>query len=317
MPSRYPGKDDHYFQKQPKTGAKCNQVKSRGYWLVLIAACLWGTNGTAQTLAPQGSQPIIIGTLRIALGGLTLLAIALIHGTLRDGKRWAFLPTILGALSMAAYQIFFFAGVARTGVAIGTIVGIGSTPILAGPIGYIVRGERPTRHWVIATGLGIIGCALLIAAGEEIHIDLLGIFLAICAGGSYAIFTTVSKGLIEEHAPDAVMAVTFCLGALFVLPLLIGADLNWVVQPAGILVILHLGVITAAFAYTLFARGLRLVPVSTAATLTLGEPLTAGLLGVFFLHEVLTSIAILGIVLIFIGLVVLSTEKIPALPAKL
>ncbi|OGO61800.1 MAG: transporter [Chloroflexi bacterium RBG_19FT_COMBO_49_13] len=290
-------------------------MKSRGYWLVLIAACLWGTNGTAQTLAPQGAQPIIIGTLRIALGGVTLLAIAALRGALRDGKRWAVLPTLIGALSMAAYQLFFFAGVARTGVAIGTIVGIGSTPILAGPIGFLVRGERPSRRWAIATGLGIIGCALLIAAGENIHIDLLGITLAICAGGSYAIFATVSKGLIEEHAPEAVMAVTFCLGSLFVLPLLIGADLGWLAQPAGILVIFHLSVITAAFAYTLFARGLRLVPVATAATLTLGEPFTAGLLGVFFLRETLTTLAVIGILLIFAGLVFLSTEKLQSQPS--
>jgi DME family drug/metabolite transporter len=275
---------------------------------------MWGTNGTAQALAPEGAQPIIIGTLRIALGGLTLLAFAALRGALRDGKRWALFPTLLAALSMAAYQIFFFSGVARTGVAVGTIVGIGSTPILAGPIGYFVRGERPTRRWVVATCLGILGCMLLIAAGEKINIDPLGIFLAVCAGGSYAVFTTVSKGLMDDHTPEAVMAITFCLGALFVLPLLIGADLSWVAQPAGILVIFHLGIITAALSYTLFARGLQLVPVATAATLTLGEPLTAGLLGVFFLHEPLTTLALFGILLIFTGLVVLSTEKTQTLP---
>jgi DME family drug/metabolite transporter len=211
---------------------------------------------------------------------------------------------------MAAYQMFFFAGVARTGVAVGTIVGIGSTPILAGPIGFLVRGERPNRRWALATVMGIVGCTLLIAAGEKIHIDLLGIFLAICAGGSYAIFTTVSKGLLEEHAPETVMAVTFCLGACFVLPLLITANLHWLTQPAGFLVILHLGVITAGLGYTLFARGLRLVPVATAASLTLGEPLTAGLLGVLFLHEDLSILAGFGILLIFAGLVFLTTEKL-------
>jgi drug/metabolite transporter, DME family len=284
-------------------------MKSRGSWLVLLAACLWGTNGTAQALAPSSAQPIIIGTLRIALGGLTLLAIALWRGSLRNGKRWSFWPTLLGALSMAAYQVFFFAGVARTGVAIGTIVGIGSTPILAGPISYLVRGERPDRRWVLATALGITGCALLIATGEQIHIDLLGIFLAICAGGSYAIFTTVSKGLMEKHAPEAVMAVTFCLGACIVLPLLFTADLRWLGQPSGYLVILHLGVITAGLAYTLFARGLRLLPVATAASLTLGEPLTAGLLGVLFLRESLTVLAGFGIFLIFAGLFVLTIER--------
>ena len=287
-------------------------MKSRGYWLILLAACLWGTNGTAQALAPQGAQPIIIGTLRIALGGLTLLVIAALRGGLRDRKRWPFWPTLLGALSMAAYQMFFFAGVARTGVAVGTIVGIGSTPILAGPIGFLIRGERPSRRWALATALGVIGCVLLITAGEKIHLDLLGIFMAICAGGSYAIFTTVSKGLLEVHTPESVMAVTFCLGACFVLPLLFTADLHWLTQPSGYLVILHLGVITAGLAYTLFARGLRLVPVATAASLTLGEPLTAGLLGVLFLHEALTTLAVFGILLIFTGLMVLTTEKAPA-----
>lgn len=290
-------------------------MKSRGYWLVLIAAILWGTTGTAQTLAPQDAQPIIIGTLRIALGGVILLIIAAMRGVLRDGKRWALLPTMLGALSMATYQILFFTAVARTGVAIGTIVNIGSSPILAGLIGYIARGELPTRRWVVATILGIIGCALLVVAGEKIHIDMLGIFLAICAGGTYAIFTTASKGLLEEHAPDAVMAVTFCLGALFVLPLLIGADLRWLTQASGMLVVLHLGLITVVLAYSLFARGLQLVPIATAVTLTLAEPLTAGLLGVFFLHEPLTSIAMAGISMILVGLVILSTEKLGANPA--
>jgi DME family drug/metabolite transporter len=290
-------------------------MKSRHMWLVLLAACLWGTNGTAQALAPQGAEPIIIGTLRIALGGLTLLAITLSRHSLRDSKRWPFWPTLLGALSMAAYQLFFFAGVARTGVAIGTIVGIGSTPILAGPIAYLARRERPSRRWALATGLGIIGCALLIGTGQQIHIDILGIFLAVCAGGSYAIFTTVSKGLIEVHSPEAVMAVTFCLGACFLLPLLLTADLHWLQQPAGFLVILHLGVITAGLAYTLFAQGLRFVPVATAATATLGEPLTAGLLGVFFLHEALNTQAIFGILLIMCGLIMLTSEKPVARPA--
>jgi len=286
-------------------------MKSRGHWLILLAACLWGTNGTAQALAPPGAQPIIIGTLRIALGGLTLLIIAASRRALGDGKHWPFWPTFLGALSMAAYQMFFFTGVARTGVAVGTIVGIGSTPILAGIIGFLVRGERPSRRWALATIIGIIGCTLLIVEGEKIHVDLLGIFLVICAGGAYAIFTTVSKGLLDDHAPEAVMAVTFSLGACFVLPLLFTANLQWLTQPAGFLVILYLGIITAGLAYTLFARGLQWVPVATAASLTLGEPLTAGLLGVLFLHEPLSILGAFGIILIFIGLVILTTEKLP------
>jgi drug/metabolite transporter, DME family len=289
---------------------KSQPLREPGYWYILIAACLWGTNGTAQALAPEGASPLVIGVLRITVGGLVLLAIAAMRRSLGGGKRWPLWPTLAAALSMAAYQLFFFAGVERTGVAIGTIVGIGSTPILAGPIGYLVRGERPDRRWAVATALGILGCSLLILVGRSIQIDLLGIFLATCAGGSYAVFTTASKGLIEEHPPEAVMAVAFCLGALFVLPLLFTGDLGWLVQPRGYLVIFHLGVVTAALGYTLFARGLRTVLVATAATLTLAEPLTAGLLGFIYLREPLTFSAALGILFIFAGLVVLSFSPV-------
>ena len=281
-------------------------MKNRGYWFVFLAACLWGTNGTVQALAPEAAQPLVIGALRILLGGLALLAVAALRGALRDGHKWAFWPTLAAALSMAAYQLFFFSGVERTGVAVGTIVGIGSTPILAGPIGFLVRRERPGRRWAIATLLGILGCGLLVLVGESIQLDPLGIFLAVLAGASYAIFATASKGLIEQHATEAVMAVTFCLGALFVLPVLFTAELGWLAQPRGTLVVLHLGLVTAALGYLLFGRGLKLVPVATAATLTLAEPLTAGLLGVLVLGEKLTLPALLGILLIFAGLAVLS-----------
>lgn len=284
-------------------------MKNRGYWFVLLAACLWGTNGTVQALAPEAAGPLAIGALRILLGGLALLGVAALRGTLRDGHKWAFWPTLVAALSIAAYQMFFFAGVERTGVAVGTIVGIGSTPILAGPIGYLVRGERPGRRWAIATLLGILGCALLILVGKSIQLDLLGIFLATLAGASYAVFATASKGLVEQHATEAVMAVTFCLGALFVLPLLFTAELDWLAQPAGALAVLHLGLISAALGYLLFGRGLRLVPVATAATLTLAEPLTAGILGVLVVGETLTLPALFGILLIFAGLAVLSINK--------
>lgn len=70
-------------------------------------------------------------------------------------------PTALAAISMAAYQPLFFAGVARTDVAVGTIVAIGSPPVLAGVLGLVVHGERPGHGWAVATILAVLGCSLL------------------------------------------------------------------------------------------------------------------------------------------------------------
>jgi DME family drug/metabolite transporter len=284
----------------------------QGQLLVLLAAMLWGTTGTTQALAPHGATPAVIGTVRLALGGLVLLAFALVRGSLRSNRRWPLLATLSAAFFQAAYQVFFFGGVARTGVAVGTIVGIGSSPILGGLLGYLGRGERLSSRWILATLLAILGCSLLILTGAEIKIDLPGILLAIAAGGSYAAFTLASKGLVEERPPDAVIAVVFCLGALMLSPVFFISDLNWMFQPKGVLVALHLGLITVAVAYMLFAHGLVKVPVATAVSLTLAEPLTAGTLGIVVLGEHLTPQSFLGILLIFGGLALITLSRSPS-----
>jgi len=289
---------------------KAEGMKQSGSFMVLAAAVCWGTTGTAQAFAPDGAQPAIIGALRLVIGSGLLFVFAHQRGALQRSSGWPITATIIAALSMAAYQLMFFAGVAKTGVAVGTIVGIGSSPILAGLLGFLVRAERPGIRWGVATALAVIGCGLLIAAGSQIRVDVIGVALAIGAGLSYAIFTVASKQLLESRPPEAVMAITFGLGALLLAPFFFtAADLSWLLQPRGIAVGLHLGLVTVAVAYTLFARGLRLVPVATAATLTLAEPLTAGALGIFVLREPLTISAALGIALIFAGLVVLSIHR--------
>jgi DME family drug/metabolite transporter len=276
---------------------------------VLAAAVLWGTTGTAQALAPEGAQPVAIGAMRLAIGGTALLVVAGIRGALRDGPRWPALAIAFAGGSMALYQICFFAGVAKTGVAVATIVAIGTAPILAGVLGFLVRGERPESRWVMATVFAIVGCGLLVAASGRLSVDALGIVLALGAGGAYATYAVASKGLLDERSPDAVMAVVFCLGALLLAPLRFVADLSWLAQPRGLAVALHLGLVATAAAYILFARGLMVIPVATAVTLSLAEPLTAGALGVVVLGEQLTTSAVLGIGLIFTGLVLLALGR--------
>jgi DME family drug/metabolite transporter len=285
--------------------------KLRGNLLVLAAAILWGTTGTSQALAPVGATPLVIGALRLLVGGLALLVYALARRSFRQGDALSGLPrrSLAGAvICMAAYQVLFFGGVARTGVAVGTIVGIGSSPILGGVLGYLFAGERPGRPWGIATLLAVVGVGLLAANGSEIHVDLLGLLMAAGAGGAYAAFTLFNKQLLNGRRPEAVQAMIFLLSALLLSPVLLGANLSWVAQPAGILVVLHLGLVTLALAYTLFSLGLQRVGVSTAVTLTLAEPMTAAILGVTLLGEALTLQAGLGIVLIFGGLAFLSIK---------
>jgi DME family drug/metabolite transporter len=290
---------------------------SRASHLVLLSAVLFGTTGTAQALGPDGTSPLTVGASRIAIGGAALVVIALVTKTLNDGIRWAPGPAAAGALGVVGYQLCFFAAVDATGVAVGTVVALGSGPAFAGLFGLALRKERPTRRWAAATALAVAGATLLVlAGGDAANVDPAGVALALGAGASYGLYTVTSKILLEQgHAPEGVMAVAFGLGALLLAPVLALGDSAWLATPGGAALALYLGLIPTALAYILFARGLQKLPASNVATLTLAEPLTAATLGVAILGERPGPVAGLGALLVLSGLLVLSVRPRPRLSA--
>ena len=123
---------------------------------VLLAAICFGTTGTAQAIGPAGS-PVAVGAARIVFGGLLLVLVA--RGAARahaPGQRPAGRPW---RCAVAVYQLSFFAAVRLTGVAVGTVVAIGTGPAAAGALGRLVNGERLSARWAQATVLAAIGVA--------------------------------------------------------------------------------------------------------------------------------------------------------------
>lgn len=278
-----------------------------GSLYVLGAALLWGTTGTAQAFAPPDAQPVAVGVMRLVIGGFALLALALARGSLRQGPRWPIWPTLLAAGSMAAYQLVFFAALRQTGVALGTVVAIGSAPLIAGLLEWGVRGERPSGRWLAATFCAVAGCGLLLFNTGRLDANSGGLLLAMGAGASYAAYALASKGLVDGRPPDAVAAVAFFGGALLLAPLLPFVELQWLRSLSGVAVALHLGLFATAVAYGLYVRGLALIPAATAVTLSLGEPLVAAALGILVLGERLTMPAVGGVALLVAGLGLLAT----------
>nr|WP_328589554.1 EamA family transporter [Priestia abyssalis] len=273
--------------------------------MALLAAILWGTTGTAQALAPPNTDPISFGAARLAFGGVTLLLLVSLQGKLKL-KGWSVKEVIFASFSMACYQPLFFSAVKLTGIAIGTVIAIGSAPIIAGIMEWVITKRKPSKNWWFATFTAILGCILLFTNKSSVVINPAGIILAMGAGMSFAAYTLVSKRLLEEQSPDAVVAVVFTLSAIFLAPLLFMFDLSWLLQSNGIASSLYLGVFATGLAYLLFAKGLVKLPASTAVTLSLAEPLTAALLGAFLVGETLTLTSWAGIGLLFFAIVILS-----------
>jgi len=270
--------------------------------MVLVAAVCFGTTGTAQAIGP-GASPVAVGASRIVLGGLLLVLVARAMGVRvpRPG------PAVLAiALGVAVYQLSFFAAVDLTGVAVGTVVAIGTGPAAAGLLGRLVNGERLSARWAVATASAAAG-VLLLAGGGGATIDPGGIALAVIAGVGYATCTVLSKRLlVAGHAPEGVMAAGFGGAGVLLLPVLLLAGPGFLATPGGLGLAVYLGAIPTALAYVLFSRGLRRLSSGETATLVLAEPLTATVLGVIVLGEQPSVAAGIGAGLVLCGLVVLA-----------
>ncbi|HUN24402.1 MAG TPA: EamA family transporter [Anaerolineales bacterium] len=284
-----------------------------GIALVLLAAMLWGTTGTVRALTLADAPSLAVGAMRMVIGGLALLALATLRRS--DNQQtpapsWAKRPLLGASACMAAYQLFFFAGVRLTGVAAGTVITIGSAPVLAGLLAWLLRGERPTARWWVATCMAVLGCILLGTAqsADAGALNPLGIVLALGAGASYALYAVFSKQLLAQHSAPAVAGWVFSIGALFLLPILFFQDVQWLTEPRSLLGAFILGLFATALAYTFFSEGLKRINIGTAVTLSLMEPVTAGILAVTLLHETLPLQGWLGVGLVFAGMIAVSSE---------
>lgn len=299
---------------------------ARGRLLVLLSAVCFGTTGTARALGASDVSPVAVGAARIVVGGLLLALVAVAarrmfapaatHRRVAAGvnilgadppsrRLWA--VAAVGAVGVAAYQPTFFAGVARTGVAVGTVVALGSAPVLTGLLQWAVLRRLPGRWWVAATALGTAGVAVLaLTGGGDARLDPVGVACSVGAGASYAVYTLASKRLLDGgwSVTDA-MGAQFGGAAVLMLPVLLVAGTGWLGTPRGALTALFLGVVPTALAYLLFARGLAATSAADTATLTLLEPVTAGLLGVALLDERISASAGVGVLLLLSGLAVL------------
>jgi drug/metabolite transporter, DME family len=293
-------------------------ARAGGAAAVLGGASASGTAGTAAHFAPGGVSSVSVGAARIVFGGAVLAGLALgHHGSRRDlvalfrsgAAGWVSLG--LAMVGVSGYQLCFFSAVRLTGVAVGTVVAIGSGPVLTGLISRLTGGGPLTVRWMIATAGAVSGCALLVASGRAAGVSLAGVGLALAGGFCYAVYAVAAARMISRGTGErAVMGAVLGGAAVLLAPVLAASSPGWLASARGLTVALYLGLVTTAVAYLLVGRGLRALPAPVAVTLGLAEPLVAALLGLLVLGEHLTPAAAAGLALVGLALVVL------AAPAK-
>ena len=285
-------------------GMNLSSHSGRGIALVLLAAMLWGTTGTAQSLAPATLSPYWVGALRLVIASAFFaLLVWRAPPPQAPGARLPWAAMLAAGLCVACYNLSFFAGVKQSGVALGTAVAIGSGPIWAGLLQTVVQRRLPTALWWLGTCIGVAGgVAMALDGGAAQRAPWGGIALCLLAGLSYAAYALLNKPLVTAVGPARANLAVFGSAALFSVP--VAWVLGGALQSLGVAwpVVLYLGLVSTGVAYLLFSSALRYISGATGVTLALAEPVTAFALAVLVVGETPSWLAYLGLACVLGGL---------------
>lgn len=283
---------------------------------VLVAGVLWGTTGFSSHFAPAGSNPFAIGAGSMGFGGVIMAILALS----KQGRQVSWGPSrkamLWGAACLWVYPLCFYGAMHYSGIAVGTAINIGSSPIMATLIERVLGRAVINKNRLTAAALAIVGLAMLSIGGHANSAHpgsgpnpAVGIVLGLLAGLTYAGISAAAHEMIRLGVPSNVaMGRIFGIGAIFLVPLCVALPGPLLDEPRGWGVLAYLAFVPMATSYLLFGYGLRSVSASTAVTLTLVEPVVAAILAVFVVGEPMALIGWLGMALVLGGVMVMGRE---------
>lgn len=292
-----------------------------GALFVVAASVLWGTTGTAATLAPDVSA-LAIGAVAMGLGGL-LQALYAANAIVAQRpvllERWRLVS--LGAAAVALYPLAFYSSMRLSGVAVGTVISIGSAPVAAALIERFADRKRLTRQWMAGATVGVAGAAMLSFAGHGGQAPaagttgngwsfMAGIALGLVAGVTYALYSWAAHRLIGGGASSrAAMGSIFGAGGFLLMPVLAltGRPLleSWTNFSVGA----YMALVPMFAGYVLFGWGLARIRASTATGISLLETVVAAVLAVLVVGERLPPLGWLGAAVVILGLFILTPRQ--------
>lgn len=231
-----------------------------------------------------------IGTVGLRVGLSAIMLVAAFRPSLAGTTAAQWRAVIPYGLVLGTMNIVFYMSLSRIPL------GVAVTVEFVGPLAVAVFGSRRGVDiaWVVLAAAGIA----LITPWSGGGADPLGVLLALAAGACWAAYILLGGRLSRIMAGGVSVATGMVIASFVALPAAIAtgafARLTLPLFVAGIGVAL----LSSAIPYTLEMIGLKGLPARTFGILMSLEPAVAALLGLVFLHELLSLRQWLAVALI-------------------
>jgi probable blue pigment (indigoidine) exporter len=265
------------------------KARARDLLLTAIAPVIWGSTYVVTTEFLPGYSPITVAMLRALPPGLLLL---LIVRQLPAGIWWV-RAFVLGALNFSVFLSMLFIATYRLPGGVAATVG-SVQPLLVVFLAHFMLAAPIRALAVVAALVGAGGVALLVLTPQA-TLDPVGIAAGLAGAVSMACGTVLSR---KWQPPVSLLTFTawqLTAGGLLLVPVVAALEPAVPVPSIGnVLALAWLGLIGMALTFALWLRGIRRLESSVVSSLLLLSPVTAVLLGWWWLDQTLTMLQIAG-----------------------
>ena len=280
----------------------------KGYILVFISGCLWGSIGLfVRLMSDAGSTAALTSFLRMCLAIPVLFVIALLTGgitSLRISRKTLVGCLLNGLISQALYNVSYSMAIDELGVSFSSVL-LYLAPALTLVFSAMFFRERISLQKLIAIVLNIAGCALTVTGGNftDITLSLKGLMYALLAALFYSLLPIFSRISMDEKAsPYAINMYTFSFATLFILILnrpFADVTLNGSILLYGFLYAL----IPTTITYIIYFAGLRNVrELGSVPVICSIETVVATLIGILIFGEKVGIANFAGIFIVLLSI---------------
>jgi drug/metabolite transporter (DMT)-like permease len=290
-------------------------MSPRGIAIVTLIAVMmvWGSSFLVTKAAIVEVPPLTLALLRVTIGALVLLPFALPRlGSARDlpwGWLWA-----MGLIGVTLYYVLFNFSLAWTSVSQGALVQ-SSIPAVTACVAVLWLRERPSRARIFGIALSVAGVLIVFAQSTQSNAaaaaPALGNLLMFASVVTWGLYTSMAKR-VAAYDSILITAVVTTIGALLLLPLAVIELWHRELPTPSVdawLGALYLGVFASGAGYLLYNFALKHMAASQVGVFTNLIPIVGVLTGVVALGEALSWQAIVGGIVVMLGVVLTSWNR--------
>lgn len=260
--------------------------------LALAAPIIWGSTYFVTQKWLAGVHPLWLAALRAGIPALFMCWFV----PMSVWKRFGGTLLLLSLFNITLFTGLLFLAISRLPGGVAAIL-VSTLPLQVILLRMLTGVKAEAQHLVAAVG-GVAGVALLLWQSVQI-LDFIGVIAAFSAATVMAVGVLMTAKYGAGIPALQLTAAQISLGALVLvsLALLSGAPFP-PLSNEGMLAMVWLGPIGMGFAYWVWFRAMKYIPVTRLSFIGLLNPVVAVLAGVFLMGEALGYGQVLGMLLV-------------------